>query len=482
MLVNASQAGEVRVAVVSDSRLTGLLIDSSSQAETKGNIYKGVIARFEPSLEAYFVDFGHERNGFLPVNDLNPAYLPAGFDPKHQRLAKGQTIPVQVARSEKGRKGALLTMNLSIPGSYLVLMPHQATLKGISRKIEANEQRQQLKAAISELELPAGMGLIVRTAGIDRSQTELSQDLDYLLRLWNQFVADYQNLKAPALIYRESDVVIKALRDYNTSEIDEILVDDSATADRIRAFLTHTATRRRKDPVKLAGDKPIFSKYELERQIEAIFEREVRLPSGGYLVIEQTEALVAIDVNSGQATASDDVAATAFSTNLEAAVEVARQLILRDLGGLIVVDFIDMHDREHVRKVERAIKDALKPDRAHLVLGRISSFGLFEMSRERLAPSLMEKSHRPCPTCQGKGLVRSPESSASMVLRAVHGALAKDGGACPRLRLEVGQSLADELRNNQHERLLQLELNYGAKIQIETVTALPPSEFNIVVG
>jgi len=480
MLVNASQAGEVRVAIVSDSRLTGLLIDNSSHAETRGNIYKGIVTRFEPSLEAYFVDFGHEKNGFLPVNDLNPAYLPVGFDAKRQRLAKGQTLPVQVVRSEKGRKGALLTMNLSIPGRYLVLMPHQATLKGISRKIEENEQRKQLKAAISELELPAGMGLIVRTAGTDRTKTELAKDLDYLLKLWNQFVADYPNVAAPALIYRDSDVVIKALRDHYTNEIDEIMVDDPATADRIRAFLLHTATRRRKDPVKLLSDKPIFSKYEIERQIEAIFEREVRLPSGGYLVIEQTEALVAIDVNSGQATASDEAAITAFNTNLEAAAEVARQLILRDLGGLIVVDFIDMHDREHVRKVERAIKDALKPDRAHLVLGRISSFGLFEMSRERLAPSLLEKSHLPCPACQGKGLVRSPESSASMVLRALHGSLSKGAGSTQRLRLEVGQPIAEELLGKQHERLVMLENNYKAKIQVETVAALSQSEFKII--
>ncbi|OPZ60842.1 MAG: Ribonuclease E [Deltaproteobacteria bacterium ADurb.Bin510] len=480
MLVNARNAAEVRVAIVTDTKLSGLYVEGDGREAAKGDIYKGQIVRYEPSLNAYFVAIGQDKNGFLPVHDLNPGYLPEGCDLKNSQLERGLNLPVQVVREEKGRKGALLTMNLSIPGRYLVLMPKQPSLKGISRKIEESGQRKQLKATLAELDLPDNMGLIVRTAGMDRTKTELAKDLSYLLKLYDQFVLNYRSVEAPAQIFRDSDVVIRALRDYYTPDIDDILVDDAATAARIEDFIRNIGFSRRRGLVKLVSEaKPLFSKYELERQIEAIFEREAPLPSGGYLVIEQTEALVSIDVNSGQATSGSDIMATALATNLEAAREIARQLVLRDLGGLVVIDFIDMHSRENVRAVEKALKEALKPDRAHIVLGRISDFGLLELSRERLAPPLIERSHIACPTCAGRGLVPSPEYGAARAIRAMQVSLAKAKEGAGQLNLAAHPELAMELLNRRRSDLTRLEQDYGISIAIRLDHTQAPGEFKI---
>ncbi len=481
MLINAIHPEEVRVAIVEDATLIGLYVETSLKEQLRGNIYKGKITRIEHSLNAVFVDFGRERNGFLPVGDINPAFLPvelqAGADVMSV-LQKGMEIPVQVAREEKNRKGALLTTNISLPGRYMVLVPNQR-LAGISRKIEDEEQRQRLKEIIRELDIPEGHGIIVRTAGLGKTKAALQRDLSYLQRLWKTIQNDLKTHEAPGIIYHEGNIIIRTIRDYYTNDITEILIDDEAAYKKVGTFLQRAMPRRRKRLKLYKDSKPIFAKYELERQIESIYNRDVRLNSGGSIVIEQTEALVSIDVNSGQATTKNGIEDTAFSTNMEAAVEIARQLILRDLGGLIVVDFIDMRSRDHNREVEKALREELKSDRAHLIVGKISQFGLLELSRERLSPPLIEKSHVACHHCDGTGLLRSVESAIFMALREIQLHVIRNKNRINRLSVDLHAEVALAMLNQQRDFLADLEHRFGIRIFINVADHLNPGDILI---
>ena len=478
MLINAVHPEEVRVAVVEDGVLKELYIESALKEQLRGNLYKARIDRIETGLNAVFVDYGREKNGFLPVGDINPAFLPGTPAPHEifKHLHKGMEIMVQVGREEKSAKGALLTMNISLPGRHMVLLPHQETA-GISRKIEDEDQRMRLKDIIKQIGAPADMGIIVRTAGMDRTKAELSRDLNYLLRLWKSIQSDFKEAACPSLIYREGDIIIRSIRDYFTSDMKEILIDDEETGKRAVQFMKTVMPWQAKLIKPYRESRPIFAKYELERQLQEIYAKKVRLKSGGSIVIDTTEALVAIDVNSGQGTSSRDMEATALTTNLEAAEEIARQLILRDLGGLIVIDFIDMRSKESIRKVEKALKEGLKTDRAHLKLGRISLFGLMQLSRERLSPPLYEKSHVMCPHCQGTGMLRSVESSAFMALRDIHLALNRNHTA--RLRVTLAPEVAAYLLNQQRRHLVRLEQDFGTEIHIFADADTHRGEVNI---
>jgi len=465
MLINAVHPEEIRVAVVEDGVLRELYIQSALKEQIRGNIYKGRISKIENSLDAVFVDYGREKHGLLPLNDINWRFIPGAQNDKGSRslLRKGMEIPVQANREEKNAKGALLTLNISIPGRYMVLLPRQ-DLAGISRKIEDEAQRKRLKDIMSQLDPPGDMGLIVRTAGMDRTKADLQKDLNYLLRLWKSIEKNFASAPCPSLIYREGDIIIRSIRDYFTTEFSEILIDDEETYRRAIVFMKSVMPRH-KDVIRhYRQNKPLFTKYDLEQQIQNIYNTKVKLPSGGTLVIEHTEAMVVIDVNSGQSTAGRDIENTALSTNLEATSEIARQLVLRDIGGLAVVDFIDMRSKENMRTVEKALKDALKDDRAHLVTGKISKFGILELSRERLSSTLLEKSYVSCPFCDGAGVVRSVESAALMALREMQLYLNRNRPS--GVKVELSPDVAMYLLNSQRKYLLRLEQDFSVKIDI----------------
>lgn len=478
MLINAIHPQEIRVAVVEDGILRELYIESALKEQLRGNIYKGRIEKVEPSLNAVFVDFGREKNGFLPLHDMNPALIPGadGFKDLLKHVRKGMEIQVQVSREEKAAKGALLTMNISLPGRYLVLLPHQDTA-GISRKIEDEDQRKRLKDLIQQLEPPAEMGIIVRTAGMDRAKAELARDLTYLLRLWKSIESSFTTATGPSLIYQEGDIITRGMRDYFTSETKEILIDDEDTFQRATQFMKTVMPWHQKALKLYRESRPLFTKFELERQLQEIYQKKVRLKSGGSIVIDTTEAMVAIDVNSGQATGTRDMEETALAINLEAAQEIARQLILRDLGGLVVIDFIDMRAKGGNRSVEKAMKEALKNDRAHITFGKISQFGLMQLSRERLSPPLLEKSHVICPHCAGTGMVRSAESAAVMALRDIHLALTRNHASGVRVGLPAEVALY--LLNRQRAHLTRLEQDFATEIQIVIDASVPPGETRI---
>jgi ribonuclease E len=422
MLINATQREELRVAIVDGQSLYDLDIELPSKEQKKANIYKGRITRVEQSLEACFIDYGADRHGFLPLKEISRDYFLQGAD--HNRsgirdlLKEGQELLVQVEKEERGNKGAALTTFISLAGRYLVLMPNNPRAGGVSRRIEGDD-RANLKEVLDQLKLPDEMGLIIRTAGMGRDAEELQWDLDYLLQLWKA-ISDAASTRAAAfLIYQESKLIIRALRDYLRNDIGEILIDSEELYNDARQFVQQVMPQNLRK-LKLYNDTvPLFSRYQIETQIENAFERSVRLPSGGSMVIDQTEALTAIDINSSKATKGADIEETAFNTNCEAAVEVARQLRLRDAGGLIVIDFIDMDSPRHQRDVEEKVKDALRHDRARVQVGRISRFGLLEMSRQRLRPSLGESTQSVCPRCEGHGRIRSVESLSLSVLRLV---------------------------------------------------------------
>ena len=478
MLINALHPEEIRVAVVKDGVLEQLYIQSALKEQIRGNIYKGRISRIEPSLNAVFVDYVRDKHGLLPLNDINWRFIP-DIKPGEGSLSllrKGMEIPVQASREEKNAKGALLTQNISIPGRYMVLLPRQ-DLAGISRKIEDEEQRNRLKGIMSQLTPPPDMGLIVRTAGMDRTKGDLQKDLTYLLRLWKSIEEDLESKPCPSLIYREGDIIIRSIRDYFTADISEVLIDSEETFRRAVVFMKSVMPRH-KDVIRhYRQNKPLFTKYELEQQIQDIYSTKVRLPSGGTLVIDHTEAMVVIDVNSAQSTAGRDIEDTALATNLEATAEIARQLVLRDIGGLVVIDFIDMRSRENMRKVEKALKEALKNDRAHLVVGRISQFGILELSRERLSSTLLEKSYVSCPYCEGAGVVRSKESSALMALREIQ--LHLNRSRPPVLSVELCPEVALYLLNSQKNYLLAMEQDFSVKIDIVPREDLKPGQVRI---
>jgi len=468
MLINATHPEENRVAIVEDGILTELDIEIAGKEQTKGNIYKAVVVRVEPGLQAAFVDYGAERLGFLQMGDIHPSLFKAVEDKGRPRitdiLRRGQELLVQVVKEERGTKGAALTTFLSLPGRFMVLMPDSDT-KGVSRKIEDEPQRKKLKAAMASLDLPEHMGYIVRTAGIGQTNEELRRDFDYLVRVWDNLQTLAGQVKAPALIYKESNLVIRSIRDYFSADMDEVLVDDPKVCQEAKDFFQQVMPEFAR-LVKLHQERrPIFSRYQIEEQIETIVKNKVPLPSGGSIVIDTTEALVAVDVNSGKMAGEQGVEGTAYKTNLEAAEEVGRQLRLRDLGGLIVIDFIDMRDRKHIREVEKRLKDALKNDKARVTIGKISQFGMLEMSRQRIKAALAEGSYLPCPHCQGSGRIKNVEAQTVAFLRKIHGGIAK--GQIGRIEGEVPLEVATYLLNTKREELLEMERRHQVTIFVK---------------
>ncbi len=473
MLINATQKEELRVALVDGQRLFDLDIESPGHESKKANIYKGRITRVEPSLEAAFVDYGAERHGFLPLKEIAREYFPQGYTYQgrpsiKEVLSEGQEVIVQVEKEERGSKGAALTTFISLAGSYLVLMPNNPRAGGISRRIEGDE-RTQLKAALSTLELPQGMGLIVRTAGVGKSAEELEWDLNVLLNHWGAIKGASDANPAPFLIHQESNVIVRAIRDYLRRDIGEILIDSNTIFERAQQHIQLIRPDFASRVKKYDGEVPLFSHYQIESQIESAFQREVRLPSGGSIVIDPTEALTSIDINSARATKGSDIEETALNTNLEAADEIARQLRLRDLGGLVVIDFIDMTPVRHQREVENRLKDAVRLDRARVQIGRISRFGLLEMSRQRLSPSLAEASHHICPRCTGTGVVRDNESLALSVLRLIEEEALKDNTS--QVLAIVPVPIASYLLNEKRR-----SVNHIERVQDVKITVVPDSD------
>jgi len=458
MLFNATHQEELRVAIVDGQKLIDIDIETAGREQRKGSIYKGVITRIEPGLEACFVNYGHDRHGFLPFKEVVRSYFKEGVDVRSARiqdaLHEGQELIIQVEKEERGNKGAALTTFISLAGRYLVLMPNNPRGGGVSRRIEG-EDRQELRDAMEQLDLPTGMSIIARTAGIGRSVPELQWDLKYLLQLWTAIDAAAKDYPAPVLIYQESSLVIRAIRDYFSPDISEILIDTEAITQQATAFMQDVMPDNVNRVKRYQDDIPLFSRFQIEHQIETAYSRTVQLPSGGSVVIDHTEALVAIDVNSARSTRGADIEETAMRTNLEAAEEVARQLRLRDLGGLIVIDFIDMEDNKNQRAVEQKLRDALHVDRARVQMGKISRFGLMELSRQRLRPALNEGSHITCPRCNGTGVIRDVESSALNVLRLLQEEAMKENTAA--LHAQVPVEVATFLMNEKRADIVKLE-------------------------
>ena len=464
MLINATQQEELRVALVDGQRLYDLDIESPGHEQKKANIYKGKITRIEPSLEAAFVDYGAERHGFLPLKEIAREYFPANYN-AHGRpnikdvLREGQEVIVQIDKEERGNKGAALTTFISLAGSYLVLMPNNPRAGGISRRIEGDD-RTELKEALASLELPDGMGLIVRTAGVGKSAEALQWDLSFRLKHWEAIQKAAESRPAPFLIHQESNVIVRAFRDYLRQDIGEILIDNPKVLELARQHIAALGRPDFTSKIKLyTGEIPLFSHYQIESQIESAFQREVRLPSGGSIVIDTTEALTAIDINSARATRGGDIEETAFNTNLEAADEIARQLRLRDLGGLIVIDFIDMTPVRHQRAVENRLREAVRQDRARIQISHISRFGLLEMSRQRLSPSLGESSHHVCPRCSGTGTVRDNESLSLSILRLIEEEALKEN--TKEVHAIVPVPIASYLLNEKRAAVSAIEARQG---------------------
>ena len=467
MLINATQREELRVAIVDGQTLYDLDIEIPSREQKKANIYKGRITRVEASLEACFIDYGAERHGFLPIKEIAREYFTPGMDPNkaniRELLKEGQELVVQVEKEERGNKGAALTTYISLAGRYMVLMPNNPKAGGVSRRIEG-EDRQALKEALDHLNVPDDVGLIVRTAGMGRDAEELQWDLDYLLTLWRSISEAASKQKAPFLIYQESKLFIRALRDYLRNDIGEILIDEESLYNDAREFMQQVMPNALRKLKLYKDDTPLFSRYQIETQIESVFDRQVRLPSGGSIVVDQTEALTAIDINSAKATKGGDIEETAFNTNCEAAVEIARQLRIRDAGGLIVIDFIDMDSPRHQREVEEKLKDALKLDRARVQIGRISRFGLLEMSRQRLRPSLGEATQVVCPRCEGHGHIRGIESLSLSTLRLIEEHAMKDNTG--QVLVQAPPQVANFMLNEKRASVVEIELRNKVHVVI----------------
>src|SRR5574343_166589 len=465
MLFNATQAEELRVAIVDGQKLIDLDIESAAKEQRKSNIYKGVITRIEPSLEACFVDYGADRHGFLPFKEVSRAYFQPGTEVGRAKiqeaLKEGQELIVQVDKDERGNKGAALTTYVSLAGRYLVLMPNNPRGGGVSRRVDGDE-RAELREVMDQLEVPNGMSLIARTAAIGRQAEELQWDLNYLLQLWSAIEGAAQQQSGAFLIYLEGSLVIRAIRDYFQPDIGEILIDTDEVFEQARAFMGTVMPGNVNRVKRYRDDVPLFSRFQIEHQIETAFARQVNLPSGGAIVIDHTEALVAVDVNSGRATKGSDIEETAFKTNLEAAEELARQLRLRDLGGLIVIDFIDMENSKNQREVENRLRDALRFDRARVQMGKISRFGLMELSRQRLRPALAETSYIPCPRCTGTGHIRSTESAALHILRILEEEAMKENTAAVHVQVPV--DVATFLLNEKRADIQAIELRHKVNI------------------
>ncbi len=482
MLINATQPEELRVALVDGQKLFDLDIEVPARGQKKSNVYKGKITRVEPSLEAAFVDYGAERHGFLPLKEVARSYFKEGGSDGGGRvsikdaLSEGQEVIVQVEKEERGNKGAALTTFISLAGRYLVLMPNNPRAGGVSRRIEG-EDRNLVRDAMAQLDIPPDMGLIVRTAGVGRIAEELQWDLDYLLHLWESIYKASEERAAPFLIYQESNVIIRALRDHLRGDIGEILIDDAEIFRRASEFMTQVMPQNLRKLKRYDDPVPLFSRYQIESQIETAFQREVSLPSGGAIVIDHTEALLSIDINSARATKGSDIEETALNTNLEAADEIARQLRLRDLGGLVVIDFIDMQPTKHQREVENRLRDALRIDRARVQIGRISRFGLMEMSRQRLRPSLGESSQIVCPRCMGQGTVRGVESLALSILRILEEEAMKEktGRVIAHVPVDVGTYLLNEKR----EVLVTLEQRHNLAVTLVPTPSLETPHYEV---
>ena len=479
MLINAVHPEECRIAIIEGSQLAELEIESNVGKKAKGNVYRGRISRIEPSLQAAFIDIGTQRNGFLQINDVHPSCYRANQGRSNRAriqdvLEPGQEIVVQVVKEERDMKGATLTTYLSLPGRYLVIMPG-SDRGGISRKINDSDQRLRLRRLARELEMPNGIGMIIRTAGLDRSQSDLSRDLTIQLKLWESILTANQSAQAPCLIYKDNDLTTRVIRDYFTPDVREILIDDQKTFETVKEFVGQVMPRYRSRIRLYEEAQPIFTHHGIDQQVQDTFAREVKLKSGGAIVIEQLEALVAIDVNSGKATDSQNIEETAYKTNIEAADEVARQLRLRDLGGLVVIDFIDMLDKRHRSTVERRLQDALAPDKARIELGRLSQFGLLEMSRQRLRASLTSHSHIKCDHCVGSGHIKNPELVALEALRKIQAAVVM--GHVAKVKARLSSLPAFFLLNNKRADISYLEAKHGVQILILPDGRLRPDEY-----
>ncbi|MDM8552579.1 ribonuclease E/G [Desulfobacterales bacterium HSG2] len=480
ILINASDPEECRIAKVKDSKLEEFHIESAAREITQGNIYKGIITRVEPGLQSVFVDFGAERHGFLQRSEIHSDYFQDNDSGSHsiEKIVKrGQELFVQVTKDPVMSKGAMITTYISLPGRYIVLMPGSKN-RGISRKIEDEKERKRLKDIINSLKLPDGFGIILRTAGVNCTKTLISRDLKYLLRLWKNINKKGIDEGAPALLYKERNLALRSIRDYFTPDVREILIDDEAVYQEVKDFVHIVSPRNTRVVKRYKGERPIFTKYQLEDQLASVFEKRVALKSGGSIVIDQTEALVAIDVNSGKAIRKKSVEQTAYLTNTEAAEEIARQLRLRDLGGLIVIDFIDMKDTKHKSEVERGLKKNMKQDKARTKVGRISKFGLMEMSRQRIRPSIEFGSHIPCDHCGGKGLMPSTETLALGFLRKLQLETLKDEISV--VKGIVPFEVADYLLNRKRKDILELEMRHDISIRIEGDSRMLPNESKII--
>jgi ribonuclease E len=472
ILINAVEAEEYRVAIIKDGLLDGFYIETSTAEEKTRNIYKGVVERIQPSLQACFVNFGSEKNGFLQASEIHPEYYFDNYSlekdqapPSIQKMVKkGQELLVQVTKEMPGSKGAHLTTYLSLSSRHLVLTPGKTTA-GISKKIEDEKERQRLKAIMSKFKLPEGVGYIVRTAALKQSKKELFRDLNRLLRMWEDIRKRVKNAPSLSLIHKEQDICLSTLRDYFTNEITEVLVDDKETFAKVKRYMKIISPRHQRRVRLYKEKRPIFTHYEIEKQIESIYSNKVYLKSGGSIIIDPTEALISIDVNSGGSRVGKDVESTAYKINLVAASEIARQLRLRDMGGLVVIDFIDMKDRKHIREVEKLIREETKKDRAKIDTSNISKFGLLELSRQRLRPSIESRSYQTCHYCHGRGLLPSVESASVSFLRQIWMGISKKGITRVKGTLPLG--VATYLQNKKRKDLAELESRYGIDIVIQ---------------
>ncbi len=479
MLINAVESEEHRIAFITGHMLEGFHIDMATAEQKEGNIYKGLVERIEPNLQACFVNFGSDKNGFLPADSIHPEYysekvnLPKenSTPPIEKALKKGQELLVEVIKEMPGRKGAHLTTYLSLAGRYIVLTPGR-TINGISRKIEDEEERQRLKAIMGRTKLPEGIGYIVRTVAAGQSKRDLTRDLNRLLRLWKNIRKRVAKMPPLSLIHKEQDLSLRTIRDYYTSDVSEIIVDDKDSFNKIREYMRIISPRDLSKVKLYKGKRPIFDHYDVEEQIESIYTNLVPLKSGGSVIFDTTEALIAIDVNSGRMKTGKDVEEMAYRVNRDAATEIARQLRLRDLGGLMVVDFIDMRDRKHVREVEKTLREELKKDRAKTDISNISKFGLLELSRQRLRPSIESKSYQVCEHCQGRGKVISVGAAAVSYLRRIWMGVSREGVA--KVDGNLPEEVANYIQNRKRSELASLENRYGVNINIHGDKSLPP--------